>query len=185
MFTQKLISKEGTVRTTTAVFIAAILLVPAINAAEDIEVITVQPFGYCCIHKTAPFTEIEKAINELWQNMQAQQIMPTGAMFGVYYNAPDQVSPEKLDWEIGFPVSNVNPQAPLQAKVWEHSQVAKTVHVGPYENTGETYEKVFAWMTQNGYEQTGPVMERYLTMPGPDVDPQGLRAEIWIPVKKK
>ena len=168
---------------------AAAVLCPLLYLSSltgaDIEVINVESFGYCCIHKKAPFSEIETAINELWQHMQRQQIMPTGTMFGIYYNAPDEVKPEDLEWEIAFPVSSVNPQAPLQAKVWDFNTVAKTVHTGPYEKTGETYVKVFEWMEKNGYEKAGPVLERYLTMPGPDTDPQNMKAEIWVPVKKQ
>lgn len=157
---------------------------PALSGAE-VEVITVESFGYCCIHKTASFEEIESTISELWSHMQRQQIMPTGTMLGVYYNSAAEVEPEELDWEVGFPVTNVNPRAPLQAKIWNFNTVAKAVHSGSYETTGETYDKIFTWMEANGYEKAGPVLERYLTMPGPDTDPKTMKSEIWVPVKKK
>jgi AraC family transcriptional regulator len=171
----------------SVIFMMVLFLGLTVHAAsiDNIEVINVEPFGYCCIHKQGPFTEIVSAINELWQQMQQQQIMPTGTMLGIFYNAPADVKPEELDWEIGFPVTNVNPQPPLLSKIWDFSTVAKTVHTGPFENTGETFEKVFQWMEANGYEQDGPVLERYLTMPGPDIDPSSMKAEIWVPVKKK
>ena len=152
----------------------------------DIGVKTVQPFAYCCIHHVGPFTEIENVINQIFPVMQSQNISPGGAMIGVYYSDPQVVAPEEMEWEIGFPcTAQVSPLKPLEKKVWSFEQVASAMHKGPYEKTGETYIKIFEWMESNGYEPVGPVLEKYLSMPGSDTDPATLRAEIWIPVQKK
>ena len=151
-----------------------------------VEVKTVQSFAYCCIHHVGPFTEIENVINQLFPVMQSQNISPGGAMIGVYYSNPQEVTPENMEWEIGFPCSaQVSPLKPLEKKVWSYEQVASAIHTGPYEKTGETYLKIFEWMEANGYETAGPVLEKYLNMPSPDVDPETLRAEVWVPVQKK
>lgn len=152
----------------------------------DIEIKTVQSFAYCCIHHVGPFTEIENIISQIFPVMQSQNISPGGAMIGVYYSDPQVVAPENMEWEIGFPCSaQVSPLKPLEKKVWSFEQVASAIHAGPYEKTGETYIIIFEWMEANGYEQVGPVLEKYLSMPTPDTDPATLRAEIWIPVQKK
>lgn len=41
------------------------------------------------------------------------------------------------------------------------------------------------WMEANGYVSAGPIMERYMTMPSPDVKPETYKSEIWVPCKKK
>jgi AraC family transcriptional regulator len=152
----------------------------------DIEIKTVQSFAYCCIHHVGPFSEIENVINQLFPVMSSQNIPPSGAMIGVYYSNPQVVAPENMEWEVGFPCSaQVSPLKPLEKKVWSYDLVASAIHTGPYEKTGETYLKIFEWMEANGYEQAGPVLEKYLSMPSPDTDPATLRAEIWIPVQKK
>ena len=152
----------------------------------DVEIKTVQSFAYCCIHHVGPFTEIENVINQLFPVMQSQNIPTRSAMLGVYYSNPQVVAPENMEWEIGFPCSaQVSPLKPLEKKVWSFEQVASAIHTGPYEKTGETYIRIFEWMETNGYEQAGPVLEKYLSMPSPDIDPATLRAEIWIPVQKK
>jgi effector-binding domain-containing protein len=107
-------------------------------------------------------------------------------MIGVYHNSPEEVAPEDLEWEMGFPCSaQTSPLKPLEKKVWTFEQVASAIHKGPYEKTGETYAVILDWMEANGYEQAGPVLEKYLNMPTQDTDPEELRTEIWIPVKKK
>jgi effector-binding domain-containing protein len=107
-------------------------------------------------------------------------------MIGVYYSDPQAVAPEDMEWEIGFPCSaQVSPIKPLEKKIWEFELVASAIHTGPYENAGETYLKIFEWMEANGYEAVGPMLEKYLSMPTPDTDPETLRAELWVPVQKK
>ncbi len=152
----------------------------------DVEIMTVQSFAYCCIPHVGPFTEIENVISQLFPVMQSQNIFPDSAMIGVYYSNPQVVAPENMEWEIGFPCSaQVSPLKPLEKKLWSFELVASAIHTGPYEKTGETYIRIFEWMETNGYEQIGPVLEKYLSMPSPDIDPATLRAEIWIPIQKK
>ena len=160
----------------------------ATSASQEFTATTrdVSPFAYCCIEHQGPFTDIESVIGQLMQALQAQNIMPRGPMVGVYYNSPDQVQPQELKWEIGFPVTEqASPLAPLVKKVWEYKTVVAAVHVGPYEQTGDTIAKVMDWMTQQGYFPAGPSLERYLDMDPSKVDPGKLRTEIWIPVNKK
>ncbi len=187
--------KMGGVMKKTLFFLIVLFLSSALtsnlSAAEsapdtDVEIKTVQSFPYCCIHRVGPFTEIENVISQLFPVMQNQNISPQGTMIGVYYSNPQVVAPENMEWEIGFPCSaQVSPLKPLEKKVWTFELVASSIHAGPYEKTGETYIKIFEWMETNGYEQAGPVLEKYLNMPSPDIDPATLRAEIWIPVQKK
>lgn len=41
------------------------------------------------------------------------------------------------------------------------------------------------WMQDNKLVQSGPMLERYLTMPGPNTKPEDMKSEIWIPCRKK
>ncbi len=106
-------------------------------------------------------------------------------MIGVYYNSPDMVKAEELEWEMGFPISaKVEVKTPLEKKEWKSTLVVSAVHKGAYEETPKTYSKMFEWMKENKLMPAGPVMERYLTMPTPDTKPEDLRSEIWIPCQK-
>jgi len=153
---------------------------------ESISLKEVSPFIYCCIPHKGPFTEIEKIIGQLMQASQSQNVFPGGALIGIYYNSPEEVKPEDLEWEIGFPVTpQVTPQAPLEKKQWSLTQVASAFHLGPYEKTGETITKIYEWMKENNLVQNGPVLERYLTMPTPETKPEDLKSEIWIPCQEQ
>lgn len=155
-------------------------------AEQAVTVKEIQPFIYSCIHKKGPFSLISQTIGEFWLAMQKQGIQPTGTMFGIYFNAPGQVKPEDLEWEIGAPVSSVpKPEPPLEKKEWKFTHVASAIHSGPYEEVGQTFEKIMKWIFANGYVPAGPPLERYLTDPGMVSDPKDNKTEIWIPVKKK
>jgi len=160
--------------------------IKASSADIEVTVQEVSPFAYVCLAHKGPFTEIEKAIGQLIPTMENQRIFPTGPMLGVFYNSPEEVSPEELEWEIGFPVTpQAEPLTPLQKKVWDYPLVASATHVGAYEKTGETYLKIFEWIEANDYMQVGPLMEQYLTMPTPDTNPEDMRSGIWVPIVKK
>jgi effector-binding domain-containing protein len=174
-----------------ALFLSAITVSATLNTQEKapekefVKVKEVSPFSYCCIPHKGPFTEIEGVIGQLMQAIQEQKIAPAGTMIGVYYNNPEMVKPEDLVWEMGFPVSpQTEVKAPLEKKQWKFSPVLIAIHKGPYEETGNTYNKMFHWMQENSLTQTGPVLERYLTMPGPDTKPEDLRSELWVPFQK-
>jgi effector-binding domain-containing protein len=76
-------------------------------------------------------------------------------------------------------------QPPLVRRIWEHRTVAAAMYVGPYEKTGEAIEKIMAWLDAQGYEATGPVLERYLDQNPAAVKPESLKTEIWVPCRKK
>ena len=174
-----------------ALFLMSITASAALNTQEEapekkfVSVKEVSPFSYCCIPHKGPFTEIEGVIMQLMKAIQEQKITPAGPMIGVYYNSPDMVKPEELEWEVGFPVSaKVEVKAPLEKKEWKSTLVVSAVHKGPYEETGKTISKMFEWMQANKLMPAGPVLERYLTMPTPDTKPEDLKSEIWIPCQK-
>ena len=174
-----------------ALFLISITASAALNTQEETpekkfaSVKEVSPFSYCCISHKGPFTDIEGIIGQLMHAVQEQKIIPAGPMIGVYYNSPDIVKPEELEWEMGFPISpKIEVKAPLEIKEWKFTLVCSAIHKGPYEETGKTIFKMFEWMQANKLMPAGPVMERYLTMPTPDTKPEDLKSEIWIPCQK-
>jgi len=147
----------------------------------------VPPFAYCCIVHKGPISDITSVIGQLIQAMQEQNIFSAirGPMVAIYHNAQTPVDSPDLSWEVGFIVTEQTmPQAPLIKKVWSYNTVAAATHVGPYQQIGETLEKLMAWVGAQGYAADNPLMERYLNSPM-QVKPQELLTEIWIPVVKK
>lgn len=151
-----------------------------------IEIKEVEPFVYCSLPRQGSFSEIQAAIGELLQHMQSQNVFPTGSMMGIFHVDPSMSDPEKMQWEIGFPINEqAFVQAPLMKKIWNFKTVAVAVHVGPYDKTVETILKMKEWLDENGYTQNGPVLERYLDPDPGNTSPDRLKTEIWLPCKKE
>ncbi|MGB8951692.1 MAG: GyrI-like domain-containing protein [Candidatus Aminicenantales bacterium] len=152
----------------------------------DVALKDIEPFTYACVPYQGPYTEIGKVIGMLMQAMKNQNLFPLmGPMIGVYYNSPEEVEPEELSWEIGFPVTpQVMPLAPLEKKQWGYTAVAVRIHVGSYETTVHTINKILEWLKANGYIVDGPIMERYLDADPSKIKPEELRTEVWVPCKK-
>jgi len=154
--------------------------------SPQIVVKEVEPFVYFSLRQKGPFTLVEATINQLIETARSQNIYPAGPLIAIFHTAPADTKPGEMEWEVGFPVTpQALVQAPLEKKVWQFSPVASCVHVGPYDKTGETIQKMFEWLEENGYVQAGPVLETYLDIDPSKVQAQQLRTEIWIPCKKQ
>lgn len=167
--------------------VLSILALAVPLAAQDVAVSVkdVEPFPYCAIVHRGPYTDMGTVINELVGAMQAQGLFPLirGPMIGVYFNSPAVTKPEDLAWEAGFIVATqTTAQPPLVKKSWDCRTVAATLHVGPYDQAGAVIVKMMGWLAANGYEATGPILERYLDQNPSAVKDSELRTEIWIPV---
>ncbi len=155
-------------------------------APGKVEVRSVEPFVYCSLGREGSFSEIESTVGELMQHMQNQNVFPTGAMIGIYYGDPGLTDPDRMRWEIGFPINEqAQVLAPLEKKQWVISQVAVSVHQGPYDTIGETIQKIQEWLEENGYSQAGPILERYLDPDPSRASSGGFKTEIWIPCVKR
>jgi effector-binding domain-containing protein len=122
----------------------------------------VSPFFYCSLMQKGGLEGIPEAIKSAWDLLQSQNITPTGPALGVFYESRGKSESESILWEIGFPVTpQAEVLAPLALKEWKHAQVAEAFHIGPLTAASQTYERILAWMQDNGYVQSGPVLEMY------------------------
>ncbi len=170
-----------------AIFFAILLLASAfLLAQEGVVVKDVTPFWYASMDFQGPFEQIPVKVGLFMQEFMKQKLPFGGNLFGIYFNSPEQVKPEELKWAIGIPVlkdSIVN--APLKKTEFLFKTIAVALHLGPYETTGKTYDKIFAYIDKNGYKVAGPVFESYIDRDPSKVKPEELRTEIWVPVQKK
>jgi effector-binding domain-containing protein len=61
-------------------------------------------------------------------------------------------------------------------------KMAKTVHKGPYEECDVAYDRLLAWLEENGKRITGPMREHYLNDPR-EVPPDEILTEIFAPIE--
>ena len=152
----------------------------------NVTIQTVEPFAYFCIEYKGPYSQIQEAIAKMSEEARRQNAAPSGPLMAIYYNSPEQVDAQNLQWEVGFPVTPQSLiQPPLVKKEWNFTQVAVCLHKGAYEDTPDTIFMMFDWLENNGYEVSGPIMERYLDMNPAELRPDQRRTEVWIPCRKK
>ncbi len=175
----------------TGIFFAATTMAlapsPQTDATTNVKVREkIEPFHYACVTHKGPIEDMQTVIGILMMNMQAQNLLPPmGPMIGIYYTSPGLTKAEDMKWELGFPVtSQAQVLEPLQLKRWSYTTVAVCLHIGPYDKSVETINKMMEWINSNGYTADGPIMEQYQDMDPSSIRPDKLKTEIWIPCKK-
>ena len=109
----------------------------------------------------------------------------TGMVYGSYFNSPEEVPEEQLEYEIGF---SFDGDLKLQEgklgfkEIPEHTVLA-AIHKGPYTNVGPVIHAIAEYAEKNGYDIVGPVTEVYLNDPS-QVSPEELLTEVRFPVIK-
>ena len=70
-------------------------------------------------------------------------------------------------------------------KTVEPIEIASSVYKGSYDQITAINESVAAWVSDNGYEYSGPMFCIYHVSPGHDPNPENWVTEVCYPVKKK
>ncbi len=100
------------------------------------------------------------------------------------YHCSGGYNPEDVDYELMLPVmGEIEPLSPLNIKKLDAAKVASILHRGEHETMGESYDKLFKWIGEQGLQVAGNVREVYLRCPHTNNDPAGYVTEILVPVK--
>jgi effector-binding domain-containing protein len=86
------------------------------------------------------------------------------------------------DIEVCVPIAKKVPEN-NEIKCYEISggKMAKITHKGPYEESVSVYERLFAWLEENGCKLTGSIREAYLNDPK-EVAPEEILTIIYAPI---
>lgn len=113
------------------------------------------------------------AFGEVINVLDKQSLHPTGAPFGRY-----RPTDGGFDVEVGFPCSGVvEAEGRVEPSELPGGHVARTMHVGSYDDVAAAYEAATSWLTDEGCVTTGDAWECYLD--GPEVPEP--RTEVFIP----
>jgi hypothetical protein len=116
--------------------------------------------------------------------------LATFKVSGLRGRYPDAHLAPQDEWTIilGLPIPNDTTSLPQKApgvevklETWEYGTVAQILHLGPYDQEGPTIERLMRFISENGYEITGPHEEEYLTSP----DAKVMKTLIRLTVKQK
>ncbi len=123
---------------------------------------------------------IGSTMGELFGFLGRSGVEPVAPPFVIYY----EFGPHEIDAEVCVPIAAlIEGTDRIRASVIPRMTVARTLHVGPYEQLGEAYRAISEWTDEHGIEPAGPVRERYLNGPGDDgAAPADYRTEIEVPI---
>lgn len=86
------------------------------------------------------------------------------------------------DIEVAFPVAgDARSAGDVRAYTLPGGTMARIVHTGAYRDCGPTYERLYAWLAENGRKITGPIREIYINDPR-EVPEKSLLTEIQVPI---
>ena len=170
---------------TVWMFVAIAVLAGSL-AGQEVVIRDNSPFAYAYLEFKGLLCADPRQGQRIHGCLLRAGLTPVGNFFGMYLNSPGEVKEEDLQWRLGFPVAaDATVAAPLLKGECRAARMAACTYVGPYEKVNEAYGKVFAFIVAQGYEPSGPIMERYLDMDPMSVKPEALRTEINVPVEKK
>ena len=136
------------------------------------------------IHGVVPMVEIadffDRSFSELTTALERQGIAPTGPAFARYAGPPG----ETVDLDVGFPVrGSVAPVGQVHPSLLPAGPVARLVHAGGYDQLGESWGRLGAWIAEQRLTPGADLWEVYVTEPSPDMDPADLRTELFWTVQ--
>ena len=147
------------------------------------EVVTLEPTTAAVVRGTVAAEEItdffDRSFSVLGEAIAAQGVSPTGPAFGLYRGLPD----ETIDVAVGFPTDRpIEPDGSAEAGELPGGRVARVVHAGAFDGLGEAWQRLGAWIAEQGMSPGETYWEVYVTEPSPDMDPADLRTELNWPV---
>jgi effector-binding domain-containing protein len=163
------------------------------QAALDVNVVELTPQPTAAVRIARPMTQVDLA--ELFDTHLptiAERIADLGGQAaGPPYGRYHEWGEERVDVEIGIPVAapiaNLRPlseceEGEIGASELPAGNVAVTVHRGSYDGLSATYDKLGAWIREQGHEAGQGPWESYVDDPAEVDDPASLRTEVVWPL---
>jgi len=154
----------------------------------DISIVEIDPQLVLGIRKEGPYKSIAQIIPELFEYMQNNGIDCVGSpVYVCHESTPEEakkaVEEGNADLEVVAPIDyKVEGQQGYKCYELEGGKMAKIVHKGPYDQSGSTYTKLFAWIAENDVKTRGCIREVYVNDPR-EVSPEEILTEIYTPIE--
>ncbi len=135
------------------------------------------------------YDQTPAGFSKLYEWIARHELKAKGAPTAIYFNIPSDASEADAIWELQVQLTGEVPESEpdesgIGVKRVEGMQVVTAVHKGPYDSVLPTYQALWAWIEDNGYELAGPPAERYLNGPDDVTSPREYLTEIIMPVSK-
>nr|WP_321302702.1 GyrI-like domain-containing protein [uncultured Trichococcus sp.] len=131
-----------------------------------IEMVETQEQPTLVLKAVTPVSELPKILGKAFMDIVTHIMelgeQPVGPAFVGYFN----MDMERLELEIGFPVSKALPgQGDILAGHIPAGKQVTCMYKGPYMEMPPAYEEIQKWIEDNGYKPLGPVYEHYYNSP--------------------
>ncbi|UCF30019.1 MAG: GyrI-like domain-containing protein [bacterium] len=143
------------------------------------------PLRVACVSYSGPYEDIGRVLMDLfrWVLVNGGKVVSYPM---VLFPPDDQGDPQEgVSFDACIPVQPDSPitgDAHVKITEIQAVTVAFTRHHGSFSTVGETYERIHAWIRDNGYRVAGRSRELYLTNPLEHSE-EDLRTEIQIPIE--
>lgn len=155
---------------------------------ESITIKQTQPILVCAQRRQIPRADFDTALDAMWPEVNShidaaggQRVIPC---LMLYHNGTWTHAQDTLDIEVAEPLAGPI-RAGANVEVYElpaEERMACLVHKGPFSTMGKTYEALWTWMREQGYETRGPVREIYHKGDWLTDDPEEYLTEIQAPI---
>jgi effector-binding domain-containing protein len=153
----------------------------------EVEVVEVSPMTVIGIRKQGRYREIKTLIETVFSHVSEKGIPIAGPPFYLSHESTQEESRKAnregtANLEVAVPVFvPVEGNGEITCYAIEGGKMAKVMHKGPYHECGAAFEKLHAWLEDNGAAVTGPMREVYLNSPE-EVSSKELLTEVYAPI---
>lgn len=135
------------------------------------------------IQRRIPFTQLQSTMGEcfgaLYGHGQQAGLAIAGLPIARYVSMGAGLWTVDFAMPLAVPASSAGE---MQAGVLQAGPVAFAVHMGEYDQLGETNAAIEKWIEDNGLQAAGPSWESYVTDPGETPNPADWRTEVFWPI---
>lgn len=122
---------------------------------------------------------ISRSYADLHRHLRLLGVRAMAGPFVIYHG----LGPFEVDAEACVPIAgDLVAVGRISARLLPATTVARTVHIGPYEELGAAYAALMTWVGRRGLEAVGPFRERYIDGPGGDALPADYRTVVDLPI---
>ncbi|HEY4699811.1 MAG TPA: GyrI-like domain-containing protein [Nitrososphaerales archaeon] len=128
----------------------------------------------------------EKYFPQLYGYAKEEKVRPGFTPLGIYFSNPLNTFPTNCRSEIAITIiGKAKPRGKIRIKDLPAMTVAVIKHKDTADKFDETYKELTNWISENEYEQIGPMIEIYTKKPKTVGKETIIYAHIQAPVKKK
>ncbi len=135
------------------------------------------------IRMTRAISQIGPAMGEafpkIYHAVVSSGVQPAGMPLARYFDFDEEATTFECAIPVPDPFTGTNE---VQASTVGGGEAAFTLHTGPYDQIGRTWEALMAWVTEQGRAPAGPTWEVYIDDPQ-EVAESELKTELYIPLR--